>query len=154
MLLLIAQNLGFNVRPTGNVKAKAKELNVEIKTYSVIYALLDELKGLVSGLMSPVIQEENTGQARVRETFTIPKVGVVAGCMVVDGTITRGIKVRLIRDGVVVHTGQIASLKRFKDDVKEVSKGYECGIMLENYNDVRVGDVFETFKEIHTNAQI
>mgnify|MGYP003478852609 FL=1 len=154
MLLLIAQNLGFNVRPTGNVKAKAKELNVEIKTYSVIYALLDELKGLVSGLMSPVIQEENTGQAQVRETFTIPKVGVVAGCMVVDGTITRGIKVRLIRDGVVVHTGQIASLKRFKDDVKEVSKGYECGIMLENYNDVRVGDVFETFKEIHTNAQI
>ncbi|MBR2111427.1 MAG: hypothetical protein IJ950_00465, partial [Helicobacter sp.] len=79
---------------------------------------------------------------------------VVAGCMVVDGTITRGIKVRLIRDGVVVHTGQIASLKRFKDDVKEVSKGYECGIMLENYNDVRVGDVFETFKEFHTNAQI
>lgn len=146
--------LGFNVRPTGNVKAKAKELNVEIKTYSVIYALLDELKGLVSGLMSPVIQEENTGQAQVRETFTIPKVGVVAGCMVVDGTITRGIKVRLIRDGVVVHTGQIASLKRFKDDVKEVSKGYECGIMLENYNDVRVGDVFETFKEIHANAQI
>ena len=146
--------LGFNVRPTGSVKSKAKELNIEIKTYSVIYALLDELKGLVSGMMNPVIQEEDTGQAQVRETFTIPKVGVVAGCMVVDGTITRGIKVRLIRDGVVVHTGQIASLKRFKDDVKEVGKGYECGIMLENYNDVRVGDVFETFREIHTTAQI
>ena len=146
--------LGFNVRPTGNVKAKAKELSIEIKTYSVIYALLDEIKGLVFGMMSPVIREEDTGQAQVRETFTIPKVGVVAGCMVVDGTITRGIKVRLIRDGVVVHTGQIASLKRFKDDVKEVSKGYECGIMLENYNDVRVGDVFETFREVKVNAQI
>lgn len=146
--------LGFNVRPTGNVKAKAKELSIEIKTYSVIYALLDEIKGLVFGMMSPVIREEDTGQAQVRETFTIPKVGVVAGCMVVDGTITRGIKVRLIRDGVVVHTGQIASLKRFKDDVKEVSKGYECGIMLENYNDVRMGDVFETFREVKVNAQI
>lgn len=146
--------LGFNVRPTGNVKAKAKELSIEIKTYSVIYALLDEIKGLVFGMMSPVIREEDTGQAQVRETFTIPKVGVVAGCMVVDGTITRGIKVRLIRDGIVVHTGQIASLKRFKDDVKEVSKGYECGIMLENYNDVRVGDVFETFREVKVNAQI
>ena len=146
--------LGFNVRPTGNVKAKAKELSVEIKTYSVIYALLDEIKGLISGMMNPVIQEEDTGQAQVRETFTIPKVGVVAGCMVVDGTITRGIKVRLIRDGVVVHTGQIASLKRFKDDVKEVGKGYECGIMLEGYNDVRVGDVFETFREVKLHAQI
>ncbi|RDU57182.1 translation initiation factor IF-2 [Helicobacter sp. MIT 00-7814] len=146
--------LGFNIRPTGSVKAKAKELGVEIKTYSIIYALLDEIKGLLSGLMSPVIEEENTGQAQVRETFSIPKVGVVAGCMVVEGTIQRGIKVRLIRDGVVVHTGQITSLKRFKDDAKEVSKGYECGIMLENFNDIKVGDVFETFREIHTQAKI
>lgn len=140
--------LGFNVRPTGNVKARAKELSVEIKTYSIIYALLDDIKALLGGLMSPVIQEENTGQAEVRETFNIPKVGTIAGCMVVDGSIQRGIKVRLIRDGVVVHTGSISSLKRFKDDVKEVSKGYECGIMLEGYNDIKVGDVFETFKEV------
>ena len=140
--------LGFNVRPTGNVKAKAKELGVEIKTYSIIYSLLDDIKALLGGLMSPVIEEENTGQAEVRETFNIPKVGGIAGCMVVDGSIQRGIKVRLIRDGVVVHTGSISSLKRFKDDAKEVSKGYECGIMLENYNDIKVGDVFETYKEI------
>ncbi|TLD96311.1 translation initiation factor IF-2 [Helicobacter jaachi] len=140
--------LGFNVRPTGSVKAKAKELGVEVKTYSIIYTLLDDIKSLLGGLMSPIFEEENTGQAEVRETFNIAKVGVIAGCMVVDGSIQRGIKVRLIRDGVVVHTGAIASLKRFKDDVKEVSKGYECGIMLENYNDVKVGDVFETYKEV------
>lgn len=140
--------LGFNVRPTGTVKNKAKELGVEIKTYSIIYALLDDVKALVSGMMSPVFEEENTGQAEVRETFNIPKVGTIAGCFVVDGSIQRGIKVRLIRNGVVVHNGSIASLKRFKDDAKEVAKGYECGIMLENYNDVRVGDVFETYKEV------
>ena len=140
--------LGFNVRPTGSVKAKAKELGVNIKTYSVIYDLFDDIKALLGGLMSPIIEEENTGQAQVRETFNIPKVGTIAGCMVVEGNIQRGIKVRLIRDGVVVHTGAIASLKRFKDDVKEVSKGYECGIMLENYNDIKVGDVFETYKEV------
>ncbi|WP_305862379.1 translation initiation factor IF-2 [Helicobacter cholecystus] len=140
--------LGFNVRPTGSVKNKAKELAVEIKTYSIIYALLDDVKALISGMMSPVFEEENTGQAEVRETFNIPKVGTIAGCFVVDGSIQRGIKVRLIRNGVVVHNGSIVSLKRFKDDVKEVAKGYECGIMLENYNDVRVGDVFETYKEV------
>lgn len=140
--------LGFNVRPTGSVKAKAKELCVQIKTYSIIYTLIDDIKSLLGGLMSPIFEEENTGQAEVRETFNIPKVGTVAGCMVVDGSIQRGIKVRLIRDGVVIHNGLIASLKRFKDDAKEVSKGYECGIMLENYNDVKVGDVFETYKEI------
>lgn len=146
--------LGFNVRPTGSVKAKAKELGVEIKTYSVIYSLFDDIKALLGGLMSPVIEEENTGQAEVRETFNIPKVGTIAGCMVVDGSIQRGIKVRLIRDGVVVHTGAIISLKRFKDDVKEVSKGYECGIMLENYNDIKIGDVFETYKEIAKNKTL
>ncbi|ANV98123.1 translation initiation factor IF-2 [Helicobacter enhydrae] len=140
--------LGFNVRPTGVVKNKAKELQVEIKTYSIIYALIDDMEALVGGMMSPVFEEENTGQAEVRETFSISKVGTIAGCFVVDGSIQRGIKVRLIRDGVVVHTGSISSLKRFKDDAKEVSKGYECGIMLEGYNDVRVGDVFETYREV------
>ncbi|WP_104687585.1 translation initiation factor IF-2 [Helicobacter acinonychis] len=141
--------LGFNIRPTGNVKNKAKEYNVSIKTYTVIYALIEEMRSLLLGLMSPIIEEEHTGQAEVRETFNIPKVGTIAGCVVSDGVITRGIKVRLIRDGVVIHTGEILSLKRFKDDAKEVSKGYECGIMLENYNEIKVGDVFETYKEIH-----
>ncbi len=152
-LSLVANNshalvLGFNIRPTGNVRSKAKELCVEIKTYSVIYTLLDDMKALMGGLMSPIVEEEDTGQAQVRETFVIPKVGTIAGCMVVDGVINKGIKVRLIRDGVVVHVGKIVSLKRFKDDAQEVSKGYECGIMLDHYNDVRVGDVFESFKEI------
>ncbi len=141
--------LGFNIRPTGNVKNKAKEYNVSIKTYTVIYALIEEMRSLLLGLMSPIIEEEHTGQAEVRETFNIPKVGTIAGCVVSDGVIARGIKARLIRDGVVIHTGEILSLKRFKDDVKEVSKGYECGIMLENYNEIKVGDVFETYKEIH-----
>ncbi|MGP1579488.1 MAG: translation initiation factor IF-2 [Wolinella sp.] len=140
--------LGFNVRPTGSVKNRAKELHVEVKTYSIIYALLDDIKAVLGGMMSPILEEENTGQAEVRETFVIAKVGTVAGCFVVDGSIQRGIKVRLIRQGVVVFTGNIASLKRFKDDAKEVAKGHECGIMLEGYNDIQVGDVFETYKEV------
>ena len=114
--------LGFNVRPTGSVKNKAKELGIEIKTYSIIYALIDDIKALLGGLLSPVFEEENTGQAEVRETFNIAKVGTIAGCFVTDGVIQRGIKVRLIRNGVVIHTGNIASLKRFKDDAREVQK--------------------------------
>ncbi|WP_297814184.1 translation initiation factor IF-2 [uncultured Helicobacter sp.] len=140
--------LGFNVRPTGSVKNKAKELGIQIKTYSIIYALLDDIKALLGGLLSPVLEEENTGQAEVRETFNIAKVGTIAGCFVTDGVIQRGIKVRLIRNGVVIHNGNILSLKRFKDDTREVAKGFECGIMLENYNDIQIGDVFETYKEV------
>lgn len=140
--------LGFNVRPTGSVKNKAKELGIQIKTYSIIYSLLDDIKALLGGLLSPVLEEENTGQAEVRETFNIAKVGTIAGCFVTDGVIQRGIKVRLIRNGVVIHNGNIASLKRFKDDAREVAKGFECGIMLEDYNDIQVGDVFETYKEV------
>ncbi len=146
--------LGFNIRPTGVVKTKSKELGVEIKTYSIIYALIDDMKALISGMMSPVFEEEHTGQAEVRETFSIAKVGVIAGCMVVDGTIQRGIKIRLIRQGIVIHEGVIASLKRFKDDVREVHKGYECGIMLENFNDIAIGDVFETYKEVAKSQKI
>ncbi|MDE5603667.1 MAG: translation initiation factor IF-2, partial [Helicobacter sp.] len=140
--------LGFNVRPTGSVKNKAKELGVEIKTYSIIYALIDDIKALLGGLLSPVLEEENTGEAEVRETFNIAKIGTIAGCFVTDGVIQKGIKVRLIRNGVVIHNGNILSLKRFKDDVREVAKGFECGIVLENYNDIQVGDVFETYKEV------
>ncbi len=146
--------VGFNVRPTGTVKNKAKELGVEIKAYSIIYDLLDDVKALLGGLMSPVVSEEVTGQAEVRETFTVAKVGTIAGCMVTDGVIERGAGVRLIRDGVVVYTSTISSLKRFNDDAKEVKKGFECGIMLENYNDIKVGDVFETFKEVEEQASL
>jgi translation initiation factor IF-2 len=146
--------VGFNVRPTGSVKNKAKELGVEIKSYSIIYELLDDVKALLGGLMSPVIKEEVTGQAEVRQTFAVAKVGTIAGCIVTDGKIERNSKARLIRDGVVVYTTTISSLKRFNDDVKEVSKGYECGIMLENFNDIKEGDIIETFKEVEEQASL
>ncbi len=146
--------VGFNVRPTGAVKNKAKELGIEIKSYSIIYELLDDVKALLSGLMSPVVKEEVIGQAEVRQTFVVAKVGTIAGCMVTDGKIERNANARLIRDGVVVYTTKISSLKRFNDDVKEVSKGYECGIMLENFNDIKEGDVIEAFKEVEEQASL
>ena len=146
--------LGFNVRPTGSVKNRAKQLGVQIKTYSIIYDLIDDVKALLSGLLSPVIKEEAIGQAEVRETFNVPKVGTVAGCMVTDGKIERNAKARVIRDGVVIYDTKIASLKRFKEDVKEVTKGYECGIMLENFNDIKVGDYIEAYKEIEEAATL
>jgi translation initiation factor IF-2 len=144
--------LGFNVRPTGAVKNKAKSDGVMIKTYSIIYALIDDIKDLLSGMMSTIDIEENTGQAKVLETFVVPKVGTVAGTKVTDGKVVRGGQARVIRDGVVVYTGEIASLKRFKDDVKEVANGYECGIIFKNFNDVKVDDYIETFI-IHSEAQ-
>ena len=139
--------LGFNVRPTGAVKTKAKSEGVEIKTYSIIYALLDDIKATLSGMMSAIVVEENTGQAQVLETFVVPKVGTVAGTKVTDGKVVRGGLARVIRDGVVIYTGAIKSLKRFKDDVKEVSNGYECGIIFESFNDITVNDYIETFIE-------
>jgi len=146
--------LGFNVRPTGAVKKKAKELGVDVRTYNIIYDLLDDVKALLGGLMSPVIKEEVTGQAEVRETFVVGKVGTIAGCKVTEGVITRNSKARLIRDGVVVYESTIASLKRFNDDAKEVKNGYECGIMLENFNDIKEGDVIETFKDVEEQVTL
>jgi len=140
--------LGFNVRPTGAVKKKAKELGIEIRTYSIIYDLLDEVKAFLGGMMSPVISEEVTGQADVRETFVVGKVGTIAGCKVSDGSIVRNSKARLIRDGVVVYESTISSLKRFNEDAREVKNGYECGIMLANFNDIKEGDVIETYKDV------
>jgi translation initiation factor IF-2 len=146
--------LGFNVRPTGDVKKKAKELGVEIKSYSIIYDLLDDVNALLGGMMSPVVSEEVTGQAEVRETFVVGKVGTIAGCKVSEGVITRGSNARLIRDGVVVYTSSISSLKRFTEDAKEVKNGYECGIMLENYNDLKAGDIIETFKDVEEQVTL
>ena len=146
--------LGFNVRPTGAVKKKAKELGIEIRTYTIIYDLLDEVKALLGGMMSPVISEEVTGQADVRETFVVGKVGTIAGCKVSDGVITRNSKARLIRDGIVVYESKISSLKRFNEDAKEVKNGYECGIMLENFNDIKEGDVIETFKDVEEQVTL
>jgi translation initiation factor IF-2 len=146
--------LGFNVRPTGNVKKRAKELGVEIRSYSIIYELIDEVKAFLGGMMSPIISEEVTGQAQVRETFMVDKVGTIAGCKVSDGSIIRGGGARLIRDGVVIYTSKISSLKRFSDDVREVKSGYECGIMLDHYNDIKVGDFIETFKEVEQKVTL
>jgi len=146
--------LGFNVRPTGIVKARAKTDGVEIKTYSIIYDLLDDIKDALSGMMSAIIKEENTGQAEVKETFVVPKVGTVAGCLVTDGKVIKGGHARIIREGIVTYTGKISSLKRFKDDVKEVVNGFECGIMFEKFNDIKAGDYIETFIQTQQKASI
>lgn len=140
--------LGFNVRPTSDIKALAKDFGISIKTYSVIYDLIDDMKALLSGLMSPILEEEVVGIASVREIFNVAKLGVIAGCMVIDGKVERNLNVRVLRNGVVIWSGKIASLKRFKDDVKEVAKGFECGIMLDNFNDITPGDELEIYKEI------
>jgi translation initiation factor IF-2 len=146
--------LGFHIRPTGMVKEKAKSLGVEIKTYNIIYDLIDDVKAILGGMMAPIIREENLGQAEVREVFVVPKVGAIAGCIVSDGVINRGAKVRVIRDGVIIYEGSVSSLKRFKDDVREVTKGYECGIGVINYNDIKVGDYLESFKEVEEQASL
>jgi len=147
--------LGFNVRPTGNVNAMAKQMGVEIKTYSIIYQLIDDVKLLLGGMMAPQFREENTGQAEVRDTFPMPRgTGTIAGCVVVDGKLVRGGMVRVIREGVVIHEGDLTSLRRFKDDVKEVGKGMDCGVVLNGYTDVKVGDVIETFKKIETKVSL
>ncbi len=144
--------IGFNVRPTGIVKAAAKQKGVDIRTYSVIYQLIDDITGMLTGMMSPVFTETNTGQAEVRNIFKTPKGGAVAGCVVVDGKLVRGGLVRVIREGVVAHQGELTSLKRFKDDAAEVGNGYECGVVIKGYDDVRVGDVIETFTK--TEAKV
>src|SRR5690625_919431 len=140
--------IGFNVRPMGNARQIADEEEIDIRTYSIIYDAIDDLKDAMEGMLSPELKEEVTGTAEVRELFKISKVGTIAGCMVTDGKIYRNSGVRLIREGVVVYTGELASLKRFKDDVREVSKGYECGLQIKNYNDIREGDIIEAFKEV------
>lgn len=146
--------LGFNVRPTGSVKSKAKADGITINTYTIIYDLIDDIKDALSGMMSAVIREENTGQAEVRDTFVVPKVGTVAGCLVTDGKVIRGGHARIIRDGIVTYTGKISSLKRFKDDVKEVANGYECGIMFDKFNDIKPGDFIETFIQIEEKVSV
>jgi len=145
--------LGFNVRPTGAVKAAAKQKGVEIKTYSIIYQLIDDVTSMLTGMMSPKYTEENTGQAEVKEVFKIPK-GVVAGCVVVDGRLIRGGMVRVIREGVVHYEGELTSLKRFKDDVDEIGNGYECGVVISGYDDVIPGDVLETFKKVEQKVEL
>lgn len=137
--------IGFNVRPDNNAKKLAEKENIEINTYRVIYEAVEDVKAALSGMLTPEIKEVELGQAEVREVFKVPKVGLVAGCYITEGKIARNSKVRVVRDGVVIFDGEVASLRRFKDDVKEVASGYECGIGLERFNDIKEGDVLEAY---------
>jgi translation initiation factor IF-2 len=137
--------VGFNVRPDGGGSQEAKRLGVDVRTYTIVYELMDEMKKAMQGLLTPDVVEKVMGRAEVRNTFGVPKIGTIAGCAVLDGKIQRSNLARLIRDGKIVYEGKISSLRRFKDDAKEVQQGFECGIGIENFNDVKVGDVIETF---------
>jgi translation initiation factor IF-2 len=142
--------IGFNVRPDRKARELAQVEGVEMRLYEVIYQVLEDVQSALIGMLEPEFEEVVTGEAEVREVFSVPRVGKVAGCYVRSGIITRGSKVRFLRDGVVIWNGAIASLRRFKDDVREVQSGFECGIGLENYQDLKAGDVIETYdlKEI------
>ena len=140
--------IGFNVRPMGNARDIADKEEIDIRMYSIIYDAINDLKDAMEGMLSPEIKEEITGTAEIRETFKISKIGTIAGCMVTSGKIFRNSNIRLIRDGVVIYTGLLSSLKRFKDDVKEVAKGYDCGLQIKNYNDIRENDIVEAFQEV------
>lgn len=146
--------IGFNVRPTPKAKELIEQEKIDIRFYDIIYKLVDEVKSAMEGMLAPVEKEVYLGLAEVRETFSVPKVGVIAGCHVSSGKITRNAQVRLLRDNVVIYTGKIGSLKRFKDDAKEVLKGYECGIGLERFNDLKVGDSIEAFEVVEEAAQL
>lgn len=145
--------IGFQVRPAQSAKKLAEDEEIEIKTYSVIYHAIEEIKAAIEGMLDPEYVEEITANIEVRDVFKITKVGTVAGAYVLDGKVERSNKVRIIRDGVVVHEGEIDTLKRFKDDMKEVSKGYECGVQIKNYNDLRIGDILETFKQVEVKRK-
>ncbi|MFH6602410.1 translation initiation factor IF-2 [Maribacter algicola] len=146
--------IGFNVRPMGNARSVAEKEEIDIRMYSIIYDAINDLKDAMEGMLSPEIKEEITGTAEIRETFKISKIGTIAGCMVTSGKVFRNSNIRLIRDGVVIYTGELASLKRFKDDVKEVSKGYDCGLQIKNYNDIQESDIVEAFQEVAVKKQL
>jgi translation initiation factor IF-2 len=139
--------VGFNVRPDTGAQAAAKARAVEIKTYSIVYELVDDMKKALGGLLAPIIREKVLGRVQVRNVFTVPKIGTIAGCFVTDGMVTRNSMLRLLRDGKVVYQGKVSSLKRFKDDAREVQTGFECGIGIENFNDIKVGDEIEAYTQ-------
>lgn len=139
--------IGFNVRPSANVRKKAEEEKVEIRLHNIIYKALEEMELAMKGMLAPVYEEVVIGQAEVRQTYKVSKVGTIAGCMVTDGHLKKECKIRLIREGIVIYTGKLASLKRFQNDVKEVQSGYECGCTIENFNDIKEGDIFEAYED-------
>ncbi|MBQ6488619.1 MAG: translation initiation factor IF-2 [Solobacterium sp.] len=142
-----AMIIGFNVRPDANIRKKAEEAGVEIRLHNIIYKATEEMENAMKGMLAPVYAEVVIGQAEIRETYKVSKIGTIGGCMVTDGKLISGCGIRLIRDGIVVYTGKLGSLRRFKDDVKEVVTGYECGITIANYNDIKVGDTLEAYQE-------
>ncbi|MGV3697097.1 translation initiation factor IF-2 [Flavobacterium sp.] len=146
--------IGFNVRPAGNARSLAQKEEIDIRNYSIIYDAINDLKDAMEGMLSPELKEEVTGTAEIREIFKVSKVGTIAGCMVTDGKIFRNSNIRIIREGVVIYTGELATLKRFKDDVKEVSKGYDCGMQIKNYNDIEQYDIIEAFQEVEVKKKI
>ena len=146
--------IGFQVRPSTSARALAEKEEIDIRLYSIIYAAIDEVKQAMEGMLKPKVEERIVCNIEIRETFKISKVGTIAGCFVLNGTVNRNTKIRLIRDGVVAHTGSLGSLKRFKDDVKEVKKGFECGLNIENYNDIRVGDIIEGYEEVEVKQTL
>lgn len=157
VLLASASNaiiVGFQVRPSVGARKLAEQEQIDIRLYSVIYTAQDEIKAAIEGMLSPDIEEKIVCNIEVRDIFKITKVGTVAGCMVLDGKVNRNTKIRLIRDGIVIYTGVLGSLKRFKDDVKEVNAGYECGLNIENYNDLKVGDIIEGYEELEVKRKL
>jgi len=157
VLLASASNaiiVGFQVRPTIGARKLAETEEIEIRLYSIIYNAIEELKQAMEGMLAPKEVEKIIGTAEVRNTFKISKVGTVAGCYVLDGKILRNGKVRLIRDGIVIYTGDLSDLKRFKDDAKEVTHGYECGLSIKNFNDIKVGDNVEAFEMVEVKRTL
>jgi translation initiation factor IF-2 len=146
--------IGFQVRPSSAARKLADNEGVEINTYSIIYDAIEDVRSTMEGMLDKIIKEEVTAQVEVREVFKISKIGTVAGAMVTEGKVHRSDKARLVRDGIVVHTGAINALKRYKDDVKEVATNFECGISLVNFNDIQVGDIIETFTEIEVQQKL
>jgi len=146
--------VGFNVRPSGNARSLAENEEIDVRSYSIIYDAINDLRDAMEGMLSPEMKEEVTGNVEIREIYKISKVGNVAGCMVTSGKIFRNSKIRIIRENVVVHSGELTSLKRFKDDAKEVSKGYDCGLQIKNFNDIKIGDVIEAYQEIAVKKKL
>ena len=146
--------VGFQVRPSADARKLAERNGVEINTYSVIYDAIDDIRSAMEGMLDKVIKEQVTAEVEVKEVYKISKVGTVAGAMVIEGKVHRTDKARLVRDGIVIHTGAINALKRYKDDVKEVATNFECGISLVNFNDIQVGDIIETFMEIEVEQKL
>ena len=140
--------IGFNVRPTGTAKKMAEQEEVDIRVYSIIYDAIEEVKAAMAGMLSPEIKEEVTATVEILQTFHISKVGTIAGCIVREGKVKRGNKCRVIRDGIVIHTGELSSLKHGKDDIKEAGLNTECGISIKSFNDIQERDIIETYEEI------